>query len=154
LGDLIEQILGEPVVDAAVDAVGFEARGHGAGADEAPATVLNDIMTVARAGASLGIPGLYVTGDPGGIDENAKIGQIGVRLGLGWAKSHAFTTGQCPVKRYNRQLMNMILSDKAQIANAVNAVTISLDDAPNGYQEFDKGAAKKYVIDPHGMVAV
>ncbi|MDQ3479954.1 MAG: formaldehyde dehydrogenase, glutathione-independent [Actinomycetota bacterium] len=153
LGDLIEQILGEPVVDAAVDAVGFEARGHGAGADEAPATVLNDIMTVARAGASLGIPGLYVTGDPGGIDENAKVGQIGVRLGLGWAKSHAFTTGQCPVKRYNRQLMNMILSDKAQIAKAVNAVTISLDEAPGGYQEFDKGAAKKYVIDPHGMVA-
>ena len=152
--DMIEQILGEPVVDAAVDAVGFEARGHGAGAGEAPATVLNDIMTVARAGASLGIPGLYVTGDPGGIDENAKIGQIGVRLGLGWAKSHAFTTGQCPVKRYNRQLMNMILSDKAQIAKAVNAVTIGLDEAPSGYQEFDKGAAKKYVIDPHGMVAV
>jgi glutathione-independent formaldehyde dehydrogenase len=154
LPDMIEQILGEPEVDAAVDAVGFEARGHGAGAAEAPATVLNDMMTVARAGAALGIPGLYVTGDPGGIDESAKIGQIGVRLGLGWAKSHSFTTGQCPVKRYNRQLMNMILADKAHIAKAVNATTISLDEAPQGYQEFDKGAAKKYVIDPHGMVRV
>ncbi|MDF2143478.1 formaldehyde dehydrogenase, glutathione-independent [Knoellia sp. p5-6-4] len=153
LPDMIEQILGEPEVDAAVDAVGFEARGHGAGAAEAPATVLNDIMTIARAGAALGIPGLYVTGDPGGVDEGAKIGQIGVRLGLGWAKSHSFTTGQCPVKRYNRQLMNLILSGKAQIAKAVNATTISLDEAPQGYQEFDKGAAKKYVIDPHGMVA-
>ncbi len=153
LPDMIEQILGEPQVDAACDAVGFEARGHGAGAAEAPATVLNDIMTVSRAGAALGIPGLYVTGDPGGIDENAKIGQIGVRLGLGWAKSHSFTTGQCPVKRYNRQLMNLILADKAHIAKAVNATTISLDDAPQGYQEFDQGAARKYVIDPHGMVA-
>ncbi len=153
LADLIESILGEPEVDAAVDAVGFEARGHGEGAGEAPATVLNDIMSVSRAGASLGIPGLYVTGDPGGVDENAQIGQIGVRLGLGWAKSHSFVTGQCPVKRYNRQLMNMILSDRAQIAKAVNATTISLDDAPRGYQEFDAGAAKKYVIDPHGMVA-
>jgi glutathione-independent formaldehyde dehydrogenase len=153
LADMIEQIVGEPEVDAAVDAVGFEARGHGAGADEAPATVLNDIMTISRAGASLGIPGLYVTGDPGGIDDNAKIGQIGVRLGLGWAKSHAFTTGQCPVKRYNRQLMNLILSGKAQIAKAVNAERISLDDAPDAYQSFDKGAAKKFVIDPHGMVA-
>ncbi len=153
LADMIEQILGEPQVDAACDAVGFEARGHGAGAAEAPATVLNDIMTVSRAGAALGIPGLYVTGDPGGIDENAKIGQIGVRLGLGWAKSHSFTTGQCPVKRYNRQLMNLILADKAHIAKAVNATTISLDDAPQGYQEFDQGAARKYVIDPHGMVA-
>ena len=55
--------------------------------------------------------------------------------------------------RYNRQLMNMILADKAHIAKAVNATTISLDDAPRGYQEFDKGAARKYVIDPHGMVA-
>jgi glutathione-independent formaldehyde dehydrogenase len=110
-------------------------------------------MSISRAGASLGIPGLYVTGDPGGIDENAQQGQIGVRLGLGWAKSHSFVTGQCPVKKYNRQLMNMILSDKAQIAKAVNAVTISLDDAPRGYQEFDAGSAQKYVIDPHGMVA-
>src|SRR6476620_2010294 len=153
LVDMIEQVLGEPEVDAAVDAVGFEARGHGADAEEAPATVLNDIMTVARAGASLGIPGLYVTGDPGGVDENAKVGQIGVKLGLGWAKSHSFATGQCPVKRYNRQLMNLILADRAHIADAVNATTISLDDAPRGYQEFDKGSATKFVIDPHGMVA-
>ncbi|WP_299054741.1 formaldehyde dehydrogenase, glutathione-independent [uncultured Nocardioides sp.] len=153
LVDMVDQILGEPEVDAAVDAVGFEARGHGEGAAEAPATVLNDIMTLARAGASLGIPGLYVTGDPGAVDDAAKEGQIGVKLGLGWAKSHAFVTGQCPVKQYNRQLMNMILADKAHVAKAVNAKTITLDDAPRGYQEFDAGAATKYVIDPHGMVA-
>jgi glutathione-independent formaldehyde dehydrogenase len=153
LADQIAEIVGEPEVDAAVDAVGFEARGHGKDADEAPATVLNDIMSVARAGASLGIPGLYVTGDPGGIDEHAKIGQIGVRLGLGWAKSHAFTTGQCPVKQYNRKLMNLILSGRAQIAKAVNATKIGLDDAPRGYADFDRGEARKYVIDPHGMVA-
>ncbi|MQA12075.1 MAG: formaldehyde dehydrogenase, glutathione-independent [Pseudonocardiaceae bacterium] len=152
LPQMIEDIVGEPEVDAAVDAVGFEARGHGSGADEAPATVLNDVMSIARAGASLGIPGLYVTGDPGGIDENAKIGQIGVRLGLGWAKSHAFTTGQCPVKQYNRKLMNLILQDKASIAKAVNATTITLDQAPQGYQDFDRGAAKKFVLDPHGTI--
>jgi glutathione-independent formaldehyde dehydrogenase len=153
LPEMIEEITGEPVVDAAVDAVGFEARGHGKDADEAPATVLNDVMTIARAGASLGIPGLYVTGDPGGIDENAKIGQLGVRIGLGWAKSHSFTTGQCPVKRYNRLLMNLILAEKAQIAKAVNATVISLDKAPKGYQDFDRGAAKKFVLNPHGMIA-
>jgi glutathione-independent formaldehyde dehydrogenase len=28
-----------------------------------------------------------------------------------------------------------------------------MDEAPDGYKDFDKGAAKKYVIDPHGMVA-
>ena len=152
LPDQIAQILGEPLVDAAVDCVGFEARGHGAGAGEAPATVLNDVMTIARAGASLGIPGLYVTGDPGGIDESAKIGQLGVRIGLGWAKSHSFTTGQCPVMRYHRQLMMAILNDKIQIAKAVNATAIPLADAPQGYRDFDKGAAKKFVLDPHGLI--
>src|SRR5438045_561914 len=97
LPDMIAQIVGEPTVDAAVDCVGFEARGHGAGASEAPATVLNDVMSVTRVSGRVGIPGLYVTGDPGGIDENAKIGQLGVRIGLGWAKSLTFNTGQCPV---------------------------------------------------------
>ena len=152
LVDQIAQILGEPLVDAAVDCVGFEARGHGAGAGEAPATVLNDVMTVARAGASIGIPGLYVTGDPGGVDANAKTGQLGIRIGLGWAKSHSFTTGQCPVMRYHRQLMMAILNDKVQIAKAVNATVISLDDAPQGYKDFDKGAARKYVLDPNHMI--
>ena len=154
LPDMIEQIVGEPEVDAAVDCVGFEARGHGAGASEAPATVLNDVMSITRVAGRVGIPGLYVTGDPGGIDENAKIGQLGVRIGLGWAKSLSFTTGQCPVMRYHRQLMNAILHDKVQIAKAVNATVISLEDAPQGYKDFDKGAAKKFVLNPNNMIPV
>lgn len=153
LPEQLEQLLGEPEVDAAVDAVGFEARGHGKDAGEAPATVLNSVMEVTRVGGALGIPGLYVTGDPGAVDEGAKQGTLGVRIGLGWAKSHSLTTGQCPVKKYNRQLMNAILSGRAQIAKAVNATTISLDDAPRGYQEFDGGVARKFVLDPHGSVA-
>ena len=152
LEEKIADVLGEPEIDAAVDAVGFEARGHGKDADEAPATVLNDCMSVARAGAGIGIPGLYVTGDPGAVDDAAKEGTLGVRLGLGWAKSHTFATGQCPVKQYNRQLMNLILRDKAPIAQAVSATKISLDEAPQGYRQFDSGAAQKFVLDPHGMV--
>jgi len=151
LADQIAQITGEPLVDSAIDCVGFEARGHGSDASvEQPATVLNSIMEITRAGGSLGIPGLYVTGDPGGVDAAAKIGSLSIRIGLGWAKSHSFHTGQCPVLRYNRQLMQAILHDKIQIAKAVNATLISLDDAPSGYRDFDHGAAKKFVIDPHG----
>jgi glutathione-independent formaldehyde dehydrogenase len=152
--DQIDQILGEPEVDCAVDAVGFEARGHGENAQqEQPATVLNSIMDITRAGGALGIPGLYVTGDPGAADEAAKTGSLSIRIGLGWAKSHAFYTGQCPVMRYNRQLMMAILHDRVQIAKAVNATVIPLDEAPRGYAEFDQGAARKYVLDPHGMVS-
>lgn len=154
VAEQITQIVGVPEVDCAVDCVGFEARGHGKDAShEAPATVLNSLMEITRAGGALGIPGLYVTGDPGGIDANAKVGNLGIRIGLGWAKSHVFTTGQCPVMKYNRQLMNAILFGKIKIAKAVNVTVIKLEESPQGYKDFDKGAAKKFVIDPHGMVS-
>jgi glutathione-independent formaldehyde dehydrogenase len=151
--DQIEQILGVPEVDAAVDAVGFEARGHGDdAATERPATVLNTMMDITRAAGRIGIPGLYVTGDPGAVDEAAKEGSLSLSIGLGWAKSLAFFTGQCPVMRYNRQLMMAILHDRVSIAKNVNATPIPLDQAPRGYEEFHQGAARKYVLDPHGMV--
>jgi glutathione-independent formaldehyde dehydrogenase len=154
LGQQIEQIVGSPEVDCAVDCVGFEAHGHGKDAGvEQPATVLNSLMTVTTAGGRIGIPGLYVTDDPGGIDQAAKTGNLSIRIGLGWAKSHVFSTGQCPVMTYHRQLMNAILYDKFQPAKAVNVTMISLEQAPQGYKDFDKGAAKKFVIDPHKMVA-
>ena len=149
----IEQILGVPEVDCAVDAVGFEAKGHGQGAQEAPATVLNSLMDITAAGGALGIPGLYVTGDPGGVDEAAKKGSLSLSLGTGWAKSLSFTTGQCPVMKYNRQLMMAILHDRVHIAKNVNAKPILLDDAPKGYAEFDAGAATKYVLNPNGYLS-
>lgn len=153
LGELIEQVIKTPEVDASVDAVGFEAHGHGSQHGvEAPATVLNSLMTVTRAAGAIGIPGLYVTEDPGSKDEAAQHGNLRMRLGLGWAKSHRFYTGQTPVLRYNRQLMQAILYDRLPIAKIVNATVIGLEDAPQGYQDFDKGAAKKYVLDPHGTV--
>lgn len=60
------QIIGVPEVDAAVDAVGFEARGCGHNhSREVPAQVLNDCMNITKAAGAIGIPGLYVTEDPG-----------------------------------------------------------------------------------------
>ncbi|HSV81857.1 MAG TPA: formaldehyde dehydrogenase, glutathione-independent [Ramlibacter sp.] len=155
VGEQIAQILGTNEVDCAVDAVGFEARGHGhEGAQhEAPATVLNSLMEITRAAGKIGIPGLYVTDDPGGVDAAAKKGALSIRLGLGWAKSHSFFTGQTPVMKYNRALMQAILWDRIDVANTVGVEVISLDDAPRGYGEFDAGAPKKFVIDPHGMLA-
>lgn len=143
--------LGEPEVDCAVDCVGFEASGHG-DQGEAPATVLNTIMDITKVGGKLGIPGLYVTEDPGAVDADAKVGSLKVRIGLGWAKAHTFVTGQTPVMQYHRSLMKSILSGRAQIAKAVNATVIDLDQAPKGYSDFDSGVAKKFVIDPHGML--
>jgi glutathione-independent formaldehyde dehydrogenase len=150
IGERIEQLLKVPEVDCTVDCVGFEARQKGG--QEQPATVLNQLMEATRAAGRIGIPGLYVTADPGAQDTAAKEGNLSLRFGLGWAKSHALFTGQTPVLKYNRALMMAILHDRIQIAKAVNATVISLDSALEGYAEFDKGVARKFVIDPHGSL--
>jgi glutathione-independent formaldehyde dehydrogenase len=153
-GDLpgqIEQILGVPEVDAAVDCVGFEAKGHRDGTEQ-NAAVLNQAMEVTRAAGAIGIPGLYVTEDPGAADQAARHGTVALSLGIGWAKSLSFATGQTPTMQYNRMLREAILHDRVPIARNVNATVIPLDDAPEGYQEFDAGAPKKFVLDPHGML--
>ena len=81
------------------------------------------------------------------------MGALSLNLGTGWAKSLSFTTGQCPVMKYNRGLMMAILHDKVTIGKNVNAKSITLDDAPRGYAEFDAGGATKYVLDPNGYLA-
>ncbi len=153
LGELSAAVVGKPEVDAAVDAVGFEAKAQGAKGEEAPATVLNSLMSIVRAAGGIGIPGLYVTEDPGSKDEAGKQGNLKMRFGLGWAKSHRFYTGQTPVLKYNRQLMQAILHDRLPIAKIVNATVIPLSEAAAGYKEFDSGVAKKFVLDPHGLLA-
>ncbi len=154
LTEQIAAILGDNEVDCAIDCVGFEARGHGhAGSQsEAPATVLNSLMEITRAAGRIGIPGLYVTDDPGASDAAAKRGSLSIRLGLGWAKSHSLHTGQTPVMKYNRQLMQAILWDRIKIADIVGVQVITLDQAPDSYQQFDAGAPKKFVIDPHNTL--
>lgn len=150
ISERLEAILGVPEVDCGVDCVGYEAKGHG-GADQ-PAVVLNQLMEATRASGAIGIPGLYVTEDPGAQDEAAKHGTLGMQFGLGWAKSVSFHTGQTPVMKYNRGLMLAILGDRIQIARAVNVNVISLDEAPQAYKAFDQGAAKKFMIDPHNTL--
>ncbi|NHN87678.1 formaldehyde dehydrogenase, glutathione-independent [Acetobacter conturbans] len=150
LGDVIAQVIGVPEVDSFIDAVGFEARGYDG--KEQPAVILNQAMEVTRPAGAIGIPGLYVTEDPGAHEAAAQKGNLTLRLGEGWAKSQSFHTGQTPVLRYNRQLMQAILHGRLPIADIVNATVISLEDAPRGYHDFDKGAPRKFVLDPHGML--
>jgi glutathione-independent formaldehyde dehydrogenase len=54
--------------------------------------------------------------------------------------------------KYHHGLMQMILHDKAHIAKAVNATVITLDEASQGYKDFDSGVANKFVFDPHGLI--
>jgi glutathione-independent formaldehyde dehydrogenase len=110
-------------------------------------------MEVTRYAGSIGIPGLYVTKDPGSHDPQSAKGALSVNFGLGWSKSHSFHTGQTPTLRYNRQLMQAILHDRIPIADVVNAQVIPLEHAPKGYADFDKGVAMKFILDPHDTIA-
>jgi len=156
LTEQIEQIVGIPMVDAAIDAVGYEASAHGAAGargEANPHGVLNQLMEVTFVAGSVGIPGLYVSEDPGASDQDAKQGVLKLNFGTGWSKSLGFHTGQAPVLKYNRQLMMAILHDRVQIGKIVNAALVSLDEAPLSYRQFDRGAARKYIIDPNGLLA-
>ena len=152
--DQIEQILGVPEVDCAVDAVGFEARGHGeeGSAVEEPATVLNSIMDADQGRRQARHSGPLCHRRSRSCRRGCQGGSLSIRIGLGWAKSHVITTGQCPVMRYHRGLMNAILNDRVEIAKAVNATVITLDEAPQGYKDFDSGVARKYVLNPNELI--
>lgn len=69
LHEQIADLLGEPEVDCAVDAVGFEARGHGHDGvkHEAPATVLNSLMGVVRVAGKI-VRVCTSPKDPGAVD--------------------------------------------------------------------------------------
>lgn len=94
-----------------------------------------------------------MTEDPGARDEQARHGSVSLRFGIGWAKSLAFATGQTPTMRYDRELREAILRDRVHIARNVNATVIPIDEAPHGYEEFDSGVPKKFVLDPQGMLS-
>jgi len=76
LGEQVAAVVGEPTVDSVIDAVGFEAKGHGGG--DQPAIVLNQAMEIIRPAGAIGIPGLYVTEDPGAHDEAANNRRTGL----------------------------------------------------------------------------
>jgi glutathione-independent formaldehyde dehydrogenase len=154
LPDQIEAILGEREVDCGVDAVGFEAHGHGIESDEErPEAVLNALMEVVRAGGGMGVPGVYAEGDPKAKTREAKQGKMLLDFGKSWIKSPTIVAGQAPVMRYNRHLMHAILWGRMDYLNDVIATeVISLDDAVDAYRIFDDGSPKKFIIDPHGSM--
>lgn len=75
-----------------------------------------------------------MTDDPGGVDQAAQTGNLSIRIGLGWAKSHIFITGQCPVLKYNRQLMMAILYEEIKIAKAVHVTVVKLETGSSRVQ--------------------
>ena len=144
-GDPVEQIKdrrGGQGVDKGIDAVGYQAVTAGSSAvggeqDEAPNIVLNQVIDVVNPTGALGIPGLYVPTDPGGVDENSKRGALSINFGRLFEKGLRLGTGQCNVKSYNSYLRDMIISGRAAPSFVVSH-TVSLDEAPAAYRKFDQ----------------
>ncbi|MBP2062537.1 glutathione-independent formaldehyde dehydrogenase [Streptomyces iranensis] len=138
-GDPVPQIMdrtGGEGTDKGVDAVGYQAQAHDASHEE-PASVLNSLVDTVRPTGRLGVPGLYVPSDPGGPDEHAKHGQLLVSIGRMFEKGQRMGTGQCNVKRYNRQLRDLIIAGRARPSFVVSH-ELPLDQAPQAYEKFDK----------------
>ncbi|MEV6894774.1 glutathione-independent formaldehyde dehydrogenase [Kribbella sp. NPDC051137] len=137
--DAVEQIKqhtnGEGT-DKGIDAVGYQAQ-TSTGDREEPAVVLNALIQSVRATGRLGVPGLYVPADPGAPDEAAKQGMLLVAVGKLFEKGLRIGTGQCNVKRYNRQLRDLIITGRATPSFVVSH-ELPLDQAPTAYEKFDR----------------
>ena len=150
--DQIKERTGGEGTDKGVDAVGYQARAH-QGEGEEPAVVLNSLVQTVRPTGLLGVPGLYVPADPGAPDEHAKQGMLLVAVGKLFEKGLRLGTGQANVKRYNRQLRDLIIEGRAKPSFVVSH-ELPLDAAPEAYEKFDRrvDGYTKVVLHPWARV--
>jgi glutathione-independent formaldehyde dehydrogenase len=121
-------------VDCGVECVGYQA--HDQSGHEHPEMVLDALVQVVRATGRIGVVGVYVPEDPAAATDEAKHGRIAFQYGAAFAKGIAIGAGQCPVKRYNRRLRDLIIRGRAEPSFIVSH-DLDLADAPDAYQHFD-----------------
>jgi len=139
LGDPVEQILehtGGLGVDRGVEAVGFQA--HDGSGEEHPELTLDNLVNVVRTTGGIGVVGVYVPQDPG-LSEPSSADRVAWQYGTFFTKGQSMGTGQAPVKRYNRQLRDLIITGRATPSFIVSH-EVGLDEAPDAYDKFDKRA--------------
>jgi threonine dehydrogenase-like Zn-dependent dehydrogenase len=122
------------LADRGADCVGYQA--HDPQGHEDNAMALNDLISSVRFTGGIGSVGVYVTQDPGAPDDLAKHGMSRFDLGRFWFEGQQLGTGQCPVKRYNRYLRNLIHEGKVKPSWIVSH-DLPLDQASEAYKHFD-----------------
>lgn len=90
--------------------------------------VLDALVRCVRAAGGIGVVGVYMPQDPEAPSEGAKQGRIGFNFGTLFQKGQRAGTGQCPVKRYNEFLRDLIIAGKATPSLLVSH-EVALDDA-------------------------
>jgi glutathione-independent formaldehyde dehydrogenase len=90
-----------------------------------------------RATGSIGVVGVYEPEDPAAATEDAKQGRYDFDYGTAFTKGISIGRGQCPVKKYNRYLRDLIIRGQAKPSIIVSH-EVSLEDAVEAYDKFDK----------------
>jgi len=139
--------------DNGCECVGYQA--HDPDGDEHPDATLNRLVRSVRFTGRIGVVGVYVPQDPGGPDELARNGRVAFDYGQFWFRGQSMGTGQCPVKRYDRRLRDLIAAGKATPSWIVSH-ELALDEAPSAYERFDSRDAgwTKVVLHPDAARAV
>jgi glutathione-independent formaldehyde dehydrogenase len=135
--DPVQAVLEETMglgADRGCECVGYQA--HDPQGSEDPSMTLNNLVKSVRFTGGIGAVGVYVPQDPGGRDDLAKQGQVAFDYGLHWFKGQTLGSGQCPVKKYNRRLRDLVAGGKATPSFIVSH-ELPLAQGPDAYAHFD-----------------
>jgi len=125
--------------DNGCECVGYQA--HDPQGNEDASLTLNTLIDAVRFTGKIGCVGVFVPQDPGGREkqragELEAEGKLPLDFGMMWFKGQTIGTGQCPVKRYNRALRDLVAGGKARPSFIVSH-ELPLDRAPEAYRNFD-----------------
>jgi glutathione-independent formaldehyde dehydrogenase len=120
--------------DNGCECVGYQA--HDPDGTEDMNLTLNQLVQAVRFTGKIGVVGVFTPQDPGAKDELSKNGKAAFDYGWFWFKGQTMGTGQCPVKKYNRPLRDLIVGGKAKPSFIVSH-ELPLEQAPEAYEHFD-----------------
>ncbi|MGB7137168.1 MAG: glutathione-independent formaldehyde dehydrogenase [Acidobacteriaceae bacterium] len=124
-------------VDCAIDAVGYQAHDQTHPSRERAPQVIEYCAKIVNPAGNICLIGVYMAPDPGAKDEQAKQGIYPLPIGQLFDNAVTIGMGQCPVKKYNEYLRDLILQGKAHPGRIVSH-HIRIQDAPEAYEKFDK----------------
>ncbi len=151
------ELTGGEGADRGCECVGYQCS---CGGHEVPNHTMNNLVKAVRATGGIGVVGVFLPQDPGSPDKLMKQGQLAFDFGQLWSKGHHIGTGQANVKAYNRKLRDLIAADILRPSQIISH-ELTLDEAPQGYSEFDKrsdgwtqGGAEGRGLNPGGRRSV
>jgi glutathione-independent formaldehyde dehydrogenase len=128
-----------------IDAVGYQSKSFDSGKED-PSAIINDLAEVVIAGGHIGVIGVFRPSDPGAKDKDNQKGIYKFPYGKIWEKGITLGTGQCPVRKYDHMLRDLIIAGRAMPGKIVSH-ELKIDKAPEAYRLFDfrgVGQGKEY----------